>query len=188
MQTYTWGEVEIDRVSTEVSSPASFFGPIAIIAIAVGIWLSLYTDLPFLILALYAGGTFLVAFCALMTFGEEQFSVCGINADTAGIDVIVRYVYHREKRATVDQIHIEWGEVKSLEPMDWSTEDKAGFGVGVRLVNPLKLSKPLDRRMEQLEISWPDDRIKDHPACLVLVEQLNALRETAASRLKGVAA
>lgn len=46
MKTYTRGEVEIDRVHTEVFSFASFLGPVAIVAMAVGMKVVIFVIIP----------------------------------------------------------------------------------------------------------------------------------------------
>ena len=175
-ESYNWGTMDAQQLhQTKRQGSISIFGATLLATFIIAILLYGRMDTGQLIL--FASVVLAVVGFIESQLISDQFNVHGIHADGAGIDVLVRYVFESESKATIEKMHLDWIEIDGINTEKFSVVDgKPVFGPKITLATPLKVSKPV--RVVS-DLSFADYQFCTRSLCNTLVGQLLQYRAQA---------
>jgi hypothetical protein len=173
---YSWGTMDAQQLhQTKHQGSISIFGATLLATFIIVILLYGRMDTGQLIL-------FAVVVLVVVGFIEsqltsDQFNIHGFHADGTGIDVLIRYVFENDSKATIEKLHVDWSEIHGITTDKISVVDgKPVFGPKITLAAPLKVSKPV--RVVS-DLSFVDYQFCTRSLCNTLVDQLLQYRDQA---------
>lgn len=168
-ESYSWGTMDATQLcQTKRQGGISIFG--ATLLATFGIAILLYGRMDMGQLVLFAGVVLVIVGFIESQLTTDQFDIHGVHADGSGIDVLVRYVFENESRATIDKIHLAWSEIAGVTANKISEGDgEPVFGTKIMLASPLKVSKPV---RDLSDLFFCDDQFRSKRLCDQLVGQL----------------
>jgi hypothetical protein len=175
-ESYNWGTVDAQQLhQTKRQGGISIFGATLLSTFAIAILLYGRMDTGQLIL--FASVVLVVVGFIESQLISDQFNIHGIHADGAGIDVLVRYVFENESKATIEKLHLDWCEIDGIAADKISVVDgEPVFGPKITLATPLKVSKPV--RIVS-DLSFVDFQFCTRSLCTTLVGKLLQYRAQA---------
>lgn len=173
---YSWGTMDAQQLhQTKREGSISIFGATLLATFIIAILLYGRMDTGQLIL--FASVVLVVVGFIESQLISDQFNIHGIHADEAGIDVLVRYVFESESKATIEKLHLDWCQIDGINTEKFSVVDrKPVFGPKITLATPLKVSKPV--RVVS-DLSFVDYQFCTRSLCNTLVGQLLQYRAQA---------
>jgi hypothetical protein len=176
---YNWGTMDAQQFhQTKRQGTLSIFGATLLATFAIAILLYGRMDSGQLIL--FAGVVLVVVGYIESQLASDQFNIHGIQADGAGMDVLVRYVFENDSKATIEKLHLDWCEIDNISADQISAVDgERIFGPRITLAIPLRLSKPV--RVVS-DLSFVDYMCCTKICCNALVGQLLQYRAQALVR------
>jgi hypothetical protein len=175
-ESYNWGTMDAQQLhQTKREGSISIFGATLLATFIIAILLYGRMDTGQLIL--FASVVLVVVGFIESQLISDQFNIHGIHADEAGIDVLVRYVFESESKATIEKLHLDWCQIDGINTEKFSVVDrKPVFGPKITLATPLKVSKPV--RVVS-DLSFVDYQFCTRSLCNTLVGQLLQYRAQA---------
>lgn len=175
-ESYNWGTMDGQQLhQTKRQGGISIFGATLLATFIIAILLYGRMDTGQLIL--FASVVLVVVGFIESQLISDQFNIHGIHADEAGIDVLVRYVFESESKATIEKLHLDWCQIDGINTEKFSVVDrKPVFRPKFTLATPLKVSKPV--RVVS-DLSFVDYQFCTRSLCNTLVGQLLQYRAQA---------